>query len=198
MLEFFSQLDFQLLKTTLVIECWNFDNATALWGSRKLLTRYLQPFWHIEIVRINVHGEQQYPPIKLQRNPMSFNQQLANETLAIGLALKASAFIIHSDGTYLEYLEAGHPGQPIISYTEMIGQKAMERLPEPLRSLALHYHNRAAETGLTQHFVYSSPLTQTLFRELLVPYPSEQIVVHYVLPADPSDVPTPIPQLTAP
>lgn len=196
--EILSVVSFQVEESgCLEIECHTYAIALELWAVRKrLVSSHLYPFHQIKAVSICVSGEPQYPTIPITRKPMSINHELTQEALAIGMALKASVFILHNDGTYLEYLEAGHRGKTLVSYEEMIGQKAMNFLPAPLQQIVKHFHAQAVTTGMVQHFTYQSPATGTLFQEILVPYPSDQIVVHFVTPASPGQPLTTLSQIT--
>jgi hypothetical protein len=109
--------------------------------------------------------------------------------IPLASALKASVFIIDFDGTYLEYIEGGHRGATIVGYDEMIGSKAIEKLPSEMRDLVQHYHDRAVETLETQEYIYTSVLTGKRMKSLAIPYGDFRQVALFVMDAQEAVIP---------
>lgn len=117
------------------------------------------------------------------------DQNLLKLLLPLAYGIKASVFIIHYDGTYLDYFDAGHPGKTVVSYEEMIGHKAMENLPDGMRQLVTHNHEQAITTTQPQEYFYLSPLTNRWMKSIAVPYPDYSIVALFVMEGTPALVP---------
>lgn len=116
-------------------------------------------------------------------------QDLIKLLIPLAYGIKASVFIIDYDGTYLDYFDAGHPGKTIVSYEKMIGQKAMNFLPEGMRELVKSNHEQAISTNEPQEYFYPSPLTGRWMRSLAVPYPDYNVVALFVMEGSPALVP---------
>ncbi len=115
-------------------------------------------------------------------NPLTMlDSELIQDIYPIAMALKASVFVIHYDGTYIEYVEAGDSGKTIASYEAMIGNKGMDLLPEPMQTTVKHYHQQAVQTGQPQRYTYASPIGGILYHTILTPYPEKQIIVSYLM-----------------
>ncbi|MEX0271177.1 hypothetical protein AB3R30_18735 [Leptolyngbyaceae cyanobacterium UHCC 1019] len=180
-----SKLDFQLQQCgNFIIECFNFDIAVELWGRREELEAYLRHFPQVKLVTIQVCGKTEYPVLKIKKRVPTMQpfQEIIDTITPVAIGLKASIFVIHYDGTYLEYLDAGHPGKTVVPYDQMIGNKAMELLPEPMRSIVIANHDQAVATGKPQSYLYNSPTRGIPFRSIAIPYPEKQFVALLVFP----------------
>jgi hypothetical protein len=173
---------FTIIGADLVIDCPSYSHISEMWADRHALAAAVALFPQVRAIRLTVGGAAQYPTIKIQNQAMT---QLTSDFLetitAVALSLKASVFLLDYDGTYLEYLSAGLDGNPIVSYSEMIGQKAMHKLPEPMRSTCLHWHDLAVSSGQSQRYTYTSPARSREMATLLVPFPDRRVIACLVM-----------------
>lgn len=87
-------------------------------------------------------------------------------------------FVRDFEGVYL-----GFSGflPPIIPEDQMIGFKAADFLPEPIRSKCLRSATDAILTGKPSFFIYQSPRFGPM-AQIDVPFPSEKILVSLIYP----------------
>lgn len=117
------------------------------------------------------------------------NEQLIQMLLPFAVSLKSSLFILHYDGTYLGYFEAGNSDPTVVPYNDMIGRYAMDKLPEPMRTTVKTHFQEATATGQPVEYLYTSPRSGKIIKSIVVPYPHLQQVAVFVMDAEPSLIP---------
>lgn len=172
----------------LCIDCPDYAVAVNLWERHQQIAQSLKLFPHVYFVSIYVKGSPLFPAVTVHPSEIVM-QSITEASLDRAYELKASLFLVDYDGTYIEYCEAGHAGQTIVPYEEMIGTKAMDKLPEPMRTVVKSNHDRAIQTGEPQEYIYTSPATGKEMRSLVVPYPVLSRVVIFVMDAPAVTIP---------
>lgn len=108
--------------------------------------------------------------------------------LPLSSAIGASLFLIDFDGIYQAYFEGGHPGQPVVSHEEMIGTRAIEKLPPDMARIVQRHHDQAIATLEPQTYFYDSPISGRKMKSLAIPYPEHRQVALFVMEAEGSAI----------